>query len=141
VPLDPELQVKLSRDVERLQLVFFLETAHLRPRPLAVSRVDQKTVLLDVQSPGYERVRYTVDMTTRLPRSVLLTRILSSGQPAEMLWSLRGLAEVDGLKMPRHVEALGDVEFLINPAIDPALFGMNSTSVATADAWRRWLRR
>ena len=140
VPVDRQLKLRFERDLEQLQLLYFLETSYLRPRVLGVSTGQDGTAMLDVQTPAVERVRYAVDLDTHLPRAATLTHVLASGARSEVAWSFDGVTDVDGLKMPRRVRGLGDVTFLINPRIDRRIFDQPMDAVTSGDACKQWVR-
>ena len=136
----PDLARSLRRRLEELQVLYLLETKFLRPTIVSLVRhQDSPTAVLTVQTPEYSKVEYTVEVATRLPLAVRLTPRLPDGDGVPKHLFFEGDQDVSGVRMPRRVEGMGDVTFIVNPRIDPRLFTTAPDGVASRDAWRKWL--
>jgi len=135
--------------IDRDLAVFFLETALVQPKPLAVRRASKTTVYLDVSLPRFQDAFYTVDLRTARITAVNMTPVSPTPTPGfqgasyEDRYEFQGNRTVDGVQMPTRVRwgsTWRDVTFHINPNVDPKMFETQPLGVKTGDDWRKWLR-
>ncbi len=124
------------------QLLFLLESADLKPVPRqAIS--SSTGIVVDLEVPGFVSVTLTVDRATLLPKSLALVADLGSTVPPpkgpDVEYTIEAYTDVDGLQMPTKIAGLGDLRFIINPAVDPQLFETPPSGTVQRDAWRQFL--
>ena len=140
VPWSEEAARFVSRRTLQHQLLFLLESSVFRPVPRAVVRTSSGPVL-EFTLPGFTSVKVTLDETTSLPKLLVFVPDFGpNGPPAsEQTFTIEGYVDVDGIKMPKRVRELGDMRFVFNPNLNPALFESPPDNVFQRDHWKTFL--
>lgn len=140
VPWNEEADRFISARSRQHQLLFLLESSVFRPTLRSAVKTSTGPVLvLDV--PGFTTVKVMFDEKTSLPRSMAFVPDYGpTGPPAsERLFTIEGYTDVDGIKMPARVRELGDLRFILNPKLSPALFEAAPDHVTQRDHWKAFL--
>jgi hypothetical protein len=125
--------------------LFLLESKDVRPTIVRTVEGND-TVDLFATAPGFVEIRYTIDKSTFLPRAVtLVPEFFRAGESspragAATQYFLKDYRLVDGIQMPGLIEGMGQMRFIINPAVDPRLFETPPDGVNSRDEWRKFLR-
>jgi hypothetical protein len=132
--------------VNRLQAVYFTETAALRPTVVSAEVIKGFDVV-HTDIDGY-RVSFYLDRQTHLPAHV--EELWSSPttrekglKPLRYWYTLERYLEVAGLKIPARVALGGDfanATVEVNLDLDETLFDTLPDGVATSDWWLRYRR-
>jgi hypothetical protein len=141
-----DLDGPLSR-MTYVQLVYFMETAVVRPRIGKVEVIHGFDVVhSDVDG---QAVSFYLDRRTHLPAHVEVIRTFAIGgaaPPKNQLrrwYTLEKYVEISGLQIPTRVAVGGDfanATVEVNVDLDPALFGTPPDGVTSGDAWRKFRR-
>ena len=141
-----DLDGALSR-MTYLQLVYFMETAVVRPR---IGKAEVIKGFDVVHSEvGDHAVSFYLDRRTHLPAHVEVIRtfaIEGVAPPKNQLrrwYTLEKYVEISGLRVPTRVGLGGDFANAtvdVNVDLDPALFDTPPDGVTNGDAWRKFRR-
>ena len=127
-------------EVSDVLVATFLETASLRPTPIAVEPRGKDTLLSAEWEGG--QIDYLLDAQAR-PKEVIFHR--EAAEPFEIRWVLRDYRLVGGLDLPHRIdEGIGGrgtgsrrLTYEINPRYDPRTLWVPPSLAAGPNGWRR----
>ena len=135
------------QQIERDVAAFFLETALVQPKPVAVRRASTTTAYLEVSLPRLKNATYTVDLKTADVMAFHWTETSQTptidSNTAPRRYDFQGRRVVNGIQLPTRVRwssSWQEATFQINPNVDPRMFETAPVGVTSRDDWRKWLR-
>lgn len=134
-----------------LQVVYFLETSAVRPKPVSASRVKLRSRAIDrvVVRIDDDPVTVYLDATTHLPLRIeaIYRTTLPPPRPdvrpsggVTYRQDLEHYTDIGGLRLPsaiRRGDDRFDVHIEVNPDYDPSIFTGPPAPDSGIDAWRR----